>query len=258
VVNARDAMPAGGTLAIETDVVTIDEAFARSHPEGVVGGLYARLRVTDTGVGMTPEVLAQIFRPFFTTKGPTAGTGLGLATVHGIVRESNGFITVQSAPRQGATFAVYLPAVDPPPERAAAASIPLPLGSVSGTVLFVEDDDHVRTLGARALRQHGFRVLTARHAAEATALARGYADSIDLLLTDMVMPGMSGRELAAELHESRPGVPVLYTSGYTDGSGVVPGPEDPDINFVPKPYAPMALVRKAQEVMTSPGRPARR
>jgi PAS domain S-box-containing protein len=246
VVNARDAMPTGGMLSVETAATELDEHAVRSIP-GWSAGRFVTLTVTDTGHGMTPDVQAQIFTPFFTTKGPSIGTGLGLATVHGIVQQAGGWIDVDSAPGKGTRFSIYLPEVAEPcdvADRSAATSTPG--AAASGTILFVEDDESIRALGTRALRKHGFTVLPARHAKDALQLAEDPDRRIDLLLTDVVMPGMSGHELAGRLRQFRPEVKVLYTSGYTD-DGIalrdvpVNGPE-----FIQKPYSPESLVRRVR------------
>jgi PAS domain S-box-containing protein len=250
VVNARDAMPTGGILTLETTAVELDDAFARAHP-GATAGAFARLTVTDTGHGMTPDVQAQIFTPFFTTKGPSTGTGLGLATVHGIAQQSGGWIGVESAIGTGTRFSIYFPRLAASADLGtgidAAASLP---AIASGTILFVEDDESIRALGTRTLRQHGFTVVAARHAAEALQLADDPNRRIDLLLTDIVMPGLSGRELAARLHESRPDLKVLYTSGYTDD---VVALRDIQVNgpgFMQKPYSPESLARRVRALLS--------
>ena len=201
--NATDAMPRGGTLTIATEAVELGEPFVRLHP-GLMAGSFVRLTVGDTGVGMTPDVQSQIFTPFFTTKGQNRGAGLGLATVHGIVHQADGCIVVESAPGQGSTFAVYLP-------RVAAAETVALLAPVkrAGTVLFVEEDDAARALGARLLRQHGYAVLSARHGEEAIEIARQFDGSIDVLVTNIVVSGLDGRSLHAHLKKSRDQLKVL-------------------------------------------------
>jgi two-component system cell cycle sensor histidine kinase/response regulator CckA len=250
VVNARDAMPEGGTLTVETSTAVLDEAYVRQHPEASAGA-FARLSVSDTGHGMTPEVRAQIFTPFFTTKGPSSGTGLGLPTVHGIVHQSGGWIEVDTAVGRGTRFSIYFPRV------AADAVASVPAGDrashaadVTGTILFVEDDESIRALGMRTLRQHGFTVVAARHAAEALQIAGDPNRQIDLLLTDIVMPGLSGRELAAQLLVSRPQLKVLYTSGYTDDVDAMRDIPISGPGFMQKPYSLEALTRHVRGLLS--------
>ena len=249
VVNACDAMPAGGTLTIQTGIATLDQQFVRAHQ--VNPGEFVTLTVSDTGTGMTPEVLAQVFQPFFTTKGPTQGTGLGLATVHGIVRQGGGCILVDSAIGHGTTFTIYLPMVTAPIEAAPAVE-PVSTGSrASGTILFVEDDPSIRMLGARILAKRGYSLLTARDAEDAMALSRQHSGAIDLLLTDMVMPGLNGRALADLMRRERPAVKVLFTSGYGEGAASQEPPAD-DAAFVQKPYTPESLAREVGKLLGPP------
>ena len=251
VVNARDAMPAGGVLTIETSTVRVDDAFVRLYP-GSSAGDYVRLAVTDTGQGMSADVRAHIFTPFFTTKGPGAGTGLGLATVYRIVQQAGGFITVDSAPGHGASFGIYFPEVNAPVDQAVESAEPVAQPLASGTVLLAEDDERIRTLGARALRRFGYTVLSARDAVEAQRIAASNRGRIDLLLTDVVMPGLNGRELAKELRKTRPDLRVLYTSGYTADSATLLELQKADVAFIQKPYAPLALAQKVREVLEAP------
>ena len=248
VVNARDAMPSGGILTIETNTVLADDAFVRVH-SGSSAGEYVRLTVTDTGQGMSAEVRAQIFMPFFTTKGPDAGTGLGLATVYRIVQQAGGFITVDSAPGHGTSFDVYLPTVDAPVDQAGESTDLAVQPLTSGTVLLAEDDERIRTLGSRALRRLGYTVLPARDAEEAKRIAASESGRIDLLLTDVVMPGLTGRELAEELRRTRPELKVLYTSGYTADSATLVELEKGNVAFIQKPYTPLALAQRVREVL---------
>ena len=237
-VNARDGMPHGGKLTIETENVEVDGGLSSRHPE-LKPGPYVRLSVSDTGVGMSEEIQRQIFEPFFTTKEKGKGTGLGLATVYGIVRHSRGAIWVWSRPGQGSAFHIYLPRVDSraPVQDTGAAPEPAQLGWE--TIVLVEDQDAVRNLAARILEGYGYRVLQARTGPDAIALLQQYPDTIHLLLTDVILPGMNGRELASALQAARPGLPVLYTSGY---------PEDVvgDVKYLAKPYKPEELLAAVQ------------
>jgi PAS domain S-box-containing protein len=247
VVNARDAMPGGGTLTIATSVIKVDEAFAARH-QLATAGEYVRLAVSDTGVGMAPDVQARVFEPFFTTKGSGKGTGLGLPTVHEIARHGGGCVTVESAPGLGATFTVYLPRTAAAASSASVVIHPAAAPARPATILFVEDDDAIRAIGARALRQSGYTVLTARHAADAIAVAGLPGFEVDLLLTDVVMPGLNGRQLAERLRRKHPGLPVLYTSGYTDDLHVLQELQR-EADFIQKPYAPDTLAREVARVL---------
>lgn len=247
-VNARDAMPDGGTLTIETSNVTLDDAYVRTHP-GVVEGDYVLIAVTDTGVGMTAEVKSRIFEPFFTTKEPGKGTGLGLSTVFGIVKQHEGNIYVYSEPGVGTTFKVYL--------RQSAESAQVPAQQVEDehvvggteTVLLTEDDPSVRKMAARILRSLGYTVLEAANGAEALQVARKQAGRIDLLITDVVMPRMSGRELAQRLADICPGVKTLYVSGYTENAIAHNHILDEGTHFLQKPFAKRALAQKVREAL---------
>jgi len=249
-VNARDAMPSGGKLTIETADVELD---GRAQP-GLPAGRYVMLAVTDTGSGMPQSVQEHIFEPFFTTKEKDKGTGLGLATVYGIVKQSGGGIAVKSEVEAGSTFKIYLPRVE-----ARAESIPQappaaePPGG-SETILLVEDDPAVRGLTYEVLAESGYRVLQAASGPEAIALVESDATRIDLLLTDVVMPRMNGRELARRLQEMRPGLATLYMSGYAPGAIVHQGVLDPGLAFIAKPLRPADLIRKVREVLDA--RPA--
>jgi len=247
VLNAKDAMPEGGALTVETDNVQLDDTFAASHVGAAVGA-FVRLSVTDTGCGMTPELRALIFDPFFTTKESTKGTGLGLSTVFGIAQQAAGFVCVDSEPGAGSTFSVYLPhSVDEDAPRASSGS--LPVGTGTETILLVEDDSNIRALSARALRRHGYTLLLARHAADAEKLADGYSGKIDLLLTDVVMPGVNGRALAERLMSSISGLKVLYTSGYTNSVAALQAIRASSSAFIQKPYSPDSLARKVRSVL---------
>jgi signal transduction histidine kinase len=246
-VNARDAMPAGGTLTIETANVDIDERHEHLFVD-LKPGPYVVLTVSDTGLGITPQVQARLFEPFFTTKGPGKGTGLGLATVHGIVMRSGGSIRVVSEVGKGTSFQVYFRRADP----AAIVDAPAPVRrgprADKETVLVVEDEDSVRTLGRRMLERRGYTVLIAANADEALQLFERNP-SIDVLLTDVVMPGGSGPELTRRLVERRPALKVIYMSGYTEEAIVHHGVLDPGVAFLHKPFTSETLERKIREVL---------
>ncbi|MCS6829910.1 MAG: PAS domain S-box protein [bacterium] len=249
-INARDAMPAGGVLTIETANVALDETYVARHAEMQVGE-YVMLAVSDTGVGMDERTLAMVFEPFFTTKEVGKGTGLGLSTCYGIVKQAGGSIWVYSEPGKGTTFKVYLPRVKdaptPLPER-------LERREVQGgyeTVLVVEDNDAVREVAIAALQAQGYRVLQAADGDEALRLVQSLAEPVHLLLTDVVMPGMSGTVLAVKLREQYPHLKVLYTSGYTENVIVHHGVLEEGIAFLPKPYRPADLARRVREVLDS-------
>ncbi len=242
-VNARDAMPEGGRLSIETANADLDAAFAQRHA-GVAPGRYVRLSVSDTGFGMDHVTQARIFEPFFTTKGPGKGTGLGLATVYGIVKQSGGYIFVRSEPGQGTTFDIYLPPVQGPAEDAPGAPAQATMGEGSETILVVEDDPTVRSLARRALERYGYRVLEAGNGRAALEVMQRHDDAIDLLLTDIVMPEMGGRRSAEQVLFSRPSIKVLFMSGYAGDDQ----PVEPEA-MVQKPFTPESLARKVREVL---------
>jgi CheY-like chemotaxis protein len=249
-VNARDAMPRGGRLTIETSNVVLDRAYARQHA-GLEPGPYVVLAVSDTGHGMRPEVLARVFEPFFTTKEPGKGTGLGLATVHGIVKQSGGHVGVYSEPGQGTTFKVYLPRTDAPTVEAEppATADELPRGSE--TILLVEDEASLRELVRECLEGGGYTVLPARHGTQALELCERHSGPLHLLMTDVVMPGMNGRELAERLRALRPEIRVLYMSGYTDDAVVLHGVLAEDMAFLQKPFTAETLARTVRLVLGS-------
>jgi len=247
-VNARDAMPGGGRLSIETTRVTLhDEHVERRHR--MPAGDYVCLAVADTGVGMDETTQAHLFEPFFTTKEVGKGTGLGLATVYGIVKQSGGYIWVYSEPAHGTTVKVYLPHVPGVAEAPAPASEPQQVRGGDETVLLVEDAAPVRTLARRSLEARGYRVLDAADGPSALELSARHAGGIDILVTDVVMPGMSGRELAERLVPARPSMKVLYTSGYTDDAMVRQGVLNAGVAFLQKPFVPDTLARKVREVL---------
>jgi CheY-like chemotaxis protein len=241
-VNARDAMPDGGRLTIEARDTPLTEEYADSHV-AVSPGSYVLLAVSDTGQGMTPEVRARIFEPFFTTKPRGKGTGLGLSTVFGIVKQSGGHIFVYSEPGHGTTVKVYLPRAEGAARAVTPTAEAMPDVRRPGTILLVEDDTSVRAVTRRLLESGGYTVLEAATPSKARDFAERHGEPIHLLLTDVVMPEMSGPKLAALIQEQRPGLPVLYMSGYTDAR------LDPGAEFLPKPFAPDTLLRRVQQVL---------
>jgi len=250
VVNARDAMPRGGRVTIETANVALDDQFAVKKHVSVKPGEYVMLAVSDTGSGMDQETQARIFEPFFTTKEVGKGTGLGLSTVYGIVKQSGGNIWVYSEQGLGTVFKVYLPRID----DATASTIARQSQETSAprgteTILLVEDEDVVRGLTRKILMQAGYNVLDAKGGDEAIRLCHAHAGPIDLLLTDVVMPEVSGKEVADRLLELRPSIRVLYMSGYTDEAIVQHGVLDANVKFIQKPFTWVGLTRKVREVL---------
>jgi hypothetical protein len=246
-VNARDAMPMGGRLTIETANVFLDENYARTHM-GVKPGEFVMIAVSDSGHGMDAETRRRIFEPFFTTKEKGKGTGLGLATVYGTVKQTGGDIWVYSEPGQGTAFKLYFPRVSDPVAEGSEGGGEIVKRSGGETILVVEDEKVVRDLTVKLLHQLGYEVLTASSGAEALEASAAHRGPIGLLLTDVVMPGMSGRQLADTLVQSRPDTKVLYLSGYTENTVVHHGVLDPGVNFLPKPFSREVLGRKLREM----------
>src|SRR5882762_7209378 len=247
-VNARDAMPTGGKLKIQKSNVHLDKAYTWNHPGSKVGD-YVLLAVTDTGMGMDAATLTHIFEPFFTTKERGKGTGLGLATVYGVVKQSNGYIWVDSAPGKGASFQIYLP------RHVGQPAVDEKIGDSreklrgSETILLVEDAEPLRTLAQAFLEAGGFRVLSAESGESALEVAARFGGTFDLLLTDVVMPGMNGRVLAEQLSPRQPGMKLLYMSGYTDSFIAGHGVLDPKTHLLHKPFTEEVLIRKVREVL---------
>jgi CheY-like chemotaxis protein len=248
-INARDAMPDGGTLTVETADVRLDDNATTRHEVNLPPGDYVKLTIRDTGVGMDKATQSMIFEPFFTTKERGKGTGLGLSTVYGIVNQSGGSIRVDSRPEQGTVFEVFLP-------RVAEAHTPVSTKDQfserlegSETVLLVEDDEAVRKLARGILDRYGYRVLEAGNPEEALVVVRGHSGSIDLLLTDVIMPGMSGRELAERVLSSQTDIKILYMSGYTGEAIARHGILEEGVEFIPKPFTPEGIVHKVREVL---------
>jgi CheY-like chemotaxis protein len=247
-VNARDAMPKGGQLTIETRNIELDETYARQHI-GVQPGRYILLAVTDTGIGMDAATQAHVFEPFFTTKEQGKGTGLGLSTVFGIVKQSNGHVDVYSESGRGTTFKVYLPLLV---EDATTATTPSAIWEVprgTETILLVEDEEAIRELARIALQSYGYTLLEAPDGEDALRVGSAHSTPIDLLVTDVVMPKMSGPELAERLQKVHPEMQVLYISGYTDDAIVRHRIVADGVAFLHKPFVPTTLARKVREVL---------
>jgi PAS domain S-box-containing protein len=256
ILNARDALHDRGRVTISTARATLDEAYAQGHAGvDIPPGEYVRLAVTDTGLGMEPGIQARIFEPFFTTKPVGQGTGLGLSTVYGIVKQSNGFIWCYSEPRQGTTFKIYLPLAASRVTPVPAARRPVEFRGGNETILVVEDEEIVRTLACRGLREQGYTVLEAKHGREALEQVEQNHQAIDLVISDVVMPELSGRELGSRLAVLRPELPVLYMSGYTGDDVIRRGLLEPGVPFQQKPFTPEGLARKVRDMLD--GRAAR-
>lgn len=252
VINASDAMPSGGRITIQTSQISLDQP--RPHALFVIEpGDYALVTFEDTGIGMDDATMERIFEPFFTTKGELHGTGLGLSTVFGIVKQSGGYIFVDSYPGAGSAFKVWLPRAEGKIDMGDSDAKAEEGAAAAATILVVEDNEAVRTISVRVLRSQGYHVLEARDGAEALAVAEGFPKEIDLLFTDVIMPGLSGRELARRLSVARPGIKVLYTSGYTSDAqiqgGIARGVLDPDLAFLQKPFTPADLTKRMREIL---------
>jgi CheY-like chemotaxis protein len=250
-VNSRDAMAGGGTLTIETANVSLDADYARSHPDARAGA-HVMLAVSDTGHGMSAGTVSHMFEPFFTTKEQGKGTGLGLATVHGIVRQSGGHVTVSSEPGRGTTFKVYLPRFGEEQEAVASPALVEAASSGKETILVVEDEPSLRAMIGEILESAGYEVLGGPTPAEALAAAAAHRGPLSLVLTDVVMPGMSGRQVADALQSSRPEARVLFMSGYTDDTISHHGILERGLQFLQKPFTTEGLLRKVRDVLSDP------
>jgi signal transduction histidine kinase/CheY-like chemotaxis protein len=247
-VNAMDAMPQGGKLTVETANVFLDQTYAQQH-SGVVPGAYVMLAVSDTGTGMDAETRRHIFEPFFTTKEVGQGTGLGLSTVYGIVKQNGGNIEVYSEEGVGTTFKIYLPRIAGQADVVDIENNDKELSTAAGTILLVEDEDIVRALTKQVLEECGYTVIEARNGVEALAICNSGDCKFDLLMTDVVMPQMGGRELANKLKEKLPDLQILFTSGYTDDAVVRHGVIEVGTNFIQKPFTPDSLAKKVREIL---------
>jgi CheY-like chemotaxis protein len=248
-VNARDAMPEGGKLTIETGNVELDEDYCRVHGLGNKTGEFVMLAVTDSGVGMDRETQARIFEPFFTTKGIGRGTGLGLSTVYGIVKQNKGYIWVYSEPGEGTTFKVYLPRSETDVGDLRKKQFPKNLCKGIETILVVEDDETLCNTVKAILEGYGYRIIMAPNGKEAVKMLDSHDGPVHLLLTDVVMPGMSGRDLAIQLQSRIPGIKILYMSGYTDNAIVHHGVLEKDVAFIQKPFTGEGLAGKVREIL---------
>jgi two-component system cell cycle sensor histidine kinase/response regulator CckA len=249
-VNARDAMPRGGTIRIETANADLTDDFCRRH-EGAEAGRFVALTVQDSGSGMAPDVVAHAFDPFFTTKPAGKGTGLGLSTVYGIVKQSGGYIAIDSAPGRGTTIAVYLPVASEALPSSAVGVAPSKGMGGTETILLVEDEPGLQRLMQRTLEQCGYTVLNPQNVHDAISIAQSHEGSIDLLVSDVVMPGLSGPNLAQRIVRLRPSIRVLYVSGYSSQAVEGAGSVSPNARFLPKPFARSVLVTKVRECLDS-------
>jgi len=247
-VNARDAMPNGGKLLVETSNCELDQAYTSSHPL-MKPGSYVLLDVTDTGTGMDEEIQAHIFEPFFTTKEKGKGTGLGLATVYGIVKQSGGFIWVYSELGKGTSFKIYLPRVDEPEVATGTPKVSAEIPSGTETVLLTEDEQDVREIAREFLESGGYKVIEAKNGQEAVELAAKHREQIDLLVTDMVMPGMTGQDLAVRLQQEHPGLAVVFMSGYSEHAATEMANADPSVRLMTKPFSRSAILRTVREIL---------
>jgi CheY-like chemotaxis protein len=247
-VNARDAMPNGGELTIETTDVDLDEDYAERH-SGVVPGSYVLLAVSDSGSGMDEDTKSRLFEPFFTTKEQGKGTGLGLSTVYGIVKQSGGHISVDSTPGSGSTFRMYLPRVELETSEVAKPEAIPETSPGTEKVLLVEDDDSVRDLAREVLEMNGYTVVEADNGVEALNVFEAESETIDILITDLVMPLMGGRDLALKIAPVRPDLKVLFLSGYTDSVVLQQGILEPGSSFLQKPFTPSELAHKVREAL---------
>jgi len=243
-------MPQGGTLILETVNVDFDKDYLHEH-HPTKPGPYAMLAVSDSGIGMDATTQERIFEPFFTTKGKGKGTGLGLSTVYGIVKQSGGFIWVYSELGKGTTFKIYLPRVEGQAPRKSPEKQTESRFQGSETILVVEDEESVRAIACRVLRERGYTVLDAPNGVRALDIAREFDGNIDLVLSDVVMPGMSGADFVSRLKQVRPDIKVLYISGYTDSAIIHNGTLDSNIAFLQKPFSIEGLARKIREVLES-------
>jgi len=251
-VNARDAMPKGGKLTLSTSNVVLDDSYVKENP-GSQAGPHVFLAVSDSGIGMNSDTLSHLFEPFFTTKEQGKGTGLGLSTVYGIVKQSGGSISVHSEPGRGTTFKAYLPRVDEPVGPVRKTGVAPNAGpKATGTVLLVEDEEAVRRLTHAVLRRNGYKVLVAGDGEEVLRTLQQHQGPIHLLLTDVVLPRLGGRDVALQVSQLRPEIKVLFMSGYSDRAFVENGTLEPGMAFLPKPFTPEELLRKVREVLETP------
>jgi len=250
-------MPNGGTVTIETSVVQLDDASAAGKPDHPQTGSYVQLAIGDTGVGMDDDVKAHLFEPFFTTKVAGEGTGLGLATVYGIVRQSNGYIGVDSEPGRGTTFKVYFPLVPEPAPLRASLDAPALSDDAYQTILVVDDDEDVRAVAGDVLRENDYRVLEARTGEEAEELAARYNGSIQLLVTDVIMPGMTGSDLMERLRRTRPAMRALFMSGYGHRAITSHGVLDASATLLEKPFTSVQLLTLVRSSLETAGHRSR-